>query len=112
MDEVLFGVLAEHVDTYLAQADRQCQAADVRRLVAAWRAILDIHRPEGRTGRCGGCGKGRRRLARSNPRDGMCNVWRVANAFFVAAHPRPTHPQPAPGHRPARSRRRADPEPH
>ena len=82
MDEVLFGVLPEHVDGYLAEADRQCRAEDVRRLVAAWRAILDIHRPVGRTGRCGGCG--RRRYGFGRARGGMCDVWRVANAFFVA----------------------------
>lgn len=82
MDEVLFGVLAENVGTYLDGIDRHGRVEELRRLVAAWRAILDIHRPGGRHGRCQGCGPpARGPFGRGN--DGMCGVWRVANAFFV-----------------------------
>jgi hypothetical protein len=49
---------------------------ELRLLVAAWRALLDLHRPAGRKGRCGGCAQGCRGTT-------MCNVWRVANAFFI-----------------------------
>jgi len=79
VDEVLFGVLAENVGRYLDGVDRRAgQSEELRLLVAAWRALLDLHRPAGRKGRCGGCGQGCRGTA-------MCNVWRVANAFFIRA---------------------------
>lgn len=84
MDEVLFGVLAEHVDDCLATADRECRAEDVRRLVAAWRAVLAVHHPTGRGGRCAGCG---RRFGRGRSGAGRCDVWRVATAFFGAGRP-------------------------
>jgi hypothetical protein len=77
VDEVLFGVLAENVDRYLDGVDRRVgQSEELRLLVAAWRALLDLHRPTGRRGRCGGCAQARRGTT-------MCNVWRVANAFFI-----------------------------
>jgi hypothetical protein len=76
VDEVLFGVLAENVSRYLDGIDgRPGQSEDLRRLVAAWRALLDLHHPAGRKGRCAGCARSQHRA--------MCNVWRVANAFFI-----------------------------
>jgi hypothetical protein len=75
VDEILFGVLAENVGTYLDGVDRAAgHSEDLRRLVAAWRALLDLHRPDGRRGSCSGC---------TASRHAMCNVWRVANAFFI-----------------------------
>lgn len=78
VDEVLFGVLAENVGRYLEAVDRYAgQSEESRRLVAAWRALLDLHDPTGgRRGRCAGCAPSGRGTA-------MCNVWRVATAFFV-----------------------------
>jgi hypothetical protein len=77
VDEVLHGVFAENIGRYLDVADRSAaHSAELRRLVAAWRALLDLHRPAGRGGRCTGCAGSRRRPA-------MCDVWRVANAFFI-----------------------------
>lgn len=74
MDEVLFGVLAENIGRYLDGVDRRAgHSEELRRLVAAWRTLLDMHRPGGRRGACVGCAR----------RGGMCGVWRVANAFFV-----------------------------
>ena len=78
MDEVLYGVFAENVGRYLDEVDRG-HSEDLRRLVAAWRALLDLHRPEGRRGRCAGC--------RTSHGGAMCNVWRVANAFFLHSGP-------------------------
>jgi len=75
VDELLFRVLAEGVGRYLDAVDRLAEpeaarrsavAVETRRLVAAWRAVLELHSG------CAGC---RRR--------GMCSVWRVANAYFV-----------------------------
>ncbi len=78
MDEVLFGVLAENVGRYLDRADRfTAHSEELRRVVAAWRVLLDLHRPSGRRSRCAGC-----RESRS-----MCCVWRVANAFFIREEP-------------------------
>lgn len=78
MDEVLFGVLAENVERYLDGVGRRTgHPEELRVLVAAWRALLDLHRPQGRRGSCAGCAASRRR------RGGMCGVWRVANAFFI-----------------------------
>jgi hypothetical protein len=83
VDEVLFGVLAENIAGYLDGVDRRAgHSAELRRLVAAWRALLDLHEPTGRRGRCAGCAESHRR---GNTR--MCNVWRVANAFFIRADP-------------------------
>jgi hypothetical protein len=77
VDEVLFGVLAENVGSYLDEVDRRTgQSEELHRLVAAWQALLDLHHPSGRKGRCGGCTAGCRGTA-------MCSVWRVATAFFV-----------------------------
>lgn len=89
MDEMLFGVLAEGVGRYLDAVDRMVApeaarqrplAVEVHRLVAAWRALLDLHQPGVRGGGCGGCARQRRRGA-------MCGVWRVANAYFVRRLP-------------------------
>jgi hypothetical protein len=78
VDEVLFGVFAENVGKYLDAVDRRAgQSEELRLLLAAWRALLDLHRPEGRRGSCAGCAEARHR------RGGMCSVWRVASAFFV-----------------------------
>ena len=77
MDEVLYGVLAENIGRYLDGAERRAaHSAELRRVVAAWRTLLDLHRPAGRKGRCKGC-------AESHHHPAMCNVWRVANAFFI-----------------------------
>lgn len=81
MDERLFRILAESVARYLESVDslagqesgrQRPLAAEARRLVAAWRALLELH--DQTDGRCGG-GCARRRT---------CSVWRVANAYFVA----------------------------
>ena len=78
MDEMLYRVFAESVGRYLdgverlvADAPARPLADEARRLVAAWRALLELHTPTGR--RCSGCAR----------RRGMCSVWRVANAYFV-----------------------------
>jgi hypothetical protein len=78
VDEILFQVLAEGVGRYLDSVERlagaQSTAAgtELRRLAAAWRALLGMHEPAGHR-RCGGC----------RARTGMCGVWRVAGAYFV-----------------------------
>jgi hypothetical protein len=78
VDEVLFGVLAENITKHLDRVDRDTTySEDLRRVVAAWRALLDLHHPEGRRGRCAGC------VESTNRRGTMCTVWRVANAFFI-----------------------------
>jgi hypothetical protein len=80
VDEILFQVLAEGVGRYLDSVERLAGAqstatgTELRRLVAAWRALLGMHEPTGhRRGRCRGC----------RARVGMCGVWRVAGAYFV-----------------------------
>jgi hypothetical protein len=76
VDEILFSVLAENVGRHLDKVEQAvAHSEDLRRLVAAWRTLLDLHRPEGRRGRCTGCTESRQRA--------MCTVWRVANAFFT-----------------------------
>jgi hypothetical protein len=81
VDEMLYRVFAENVGRYLdavdglAAAGPRPLAPEARRLVAAWRALLELHRPAGR--RCAGCGRGR----------SMCGVWRVASAYFVRRLP-------------------------
>jgi hypothetical protein len=72
VEELFYRLLAEHVGRYLESVDRLASArraplaGEAHRLVAAWRALLELHGP----GRCG-C------------RRGMCSVWRVASAYFV-----------------------------
>ena len=79
MDEILFQVLAESVGRYLDAVDRLAGAEsragpELRRLSAAWRAVLGLHRPStGRRRGCTGCAR----------RDAMCTVWRVATAYFL-----------------------------
>ncbi len=82
MDELLYRVFAESVGRYLDGVDRLARgepsrplADEARRLAAAWRALLEQHRPAGR--RCTGCGR----------RRSMCGVWRVASAYFVRRLP-------------------------
>ena len=71
MDEMLFRVLAEGVSRYLEAVER-ASGTEIRRMAAAWRALLRLHIPAG--GRCRGC----------RPRRGaMCGVWRVAAGFFL-----------------------------
>jgi hypothetical protein len=78
VDERLFRILAESVARYLesveslAGAGHQRQLSiEARRLVAAWRSLLELHAQA--EGRCAaGC-----------PRRRMCSAWRVANAYFV-----------------------------
>lgn len=79
---MLYRVFAETVGRYLDGVDRlgaehasRPLADEARRLVAAWRALLELHRPEGR--RCAACAR----------RRSMCSVWRVANAYFVRRLP-------------------------
>jgi hypothetical protein len=94
VDEMLYRVFAESVDEYLERVDRLVAellagsavsaagsvarplADETRRLVAAWRALLELHRPAGRR-RCAGCAR----------RRAMCGAWRVANAYFVRRLP-------------------------
>lgn len=79
VDEMLFGTLLEYVNGYLDAVERLIVAdirTEARRLAAAWRALLQLHRPVGRGG-CTGCG--RPRVGRTT----SCAVWRVANAYFV-----------------------------
>jgi hypothetical protein len=80
VDERLFRILAEGVARYLESVDRLARsdaarhrplADEAHRLVAAWRALLELH--DQTDGRCAaGC-----------PRRRMCSTWRVANAYFV-----------------------------
>lgn len=92
MDDTLYRVLAEAIGRYLDAVDRLAAGqqaavgAEMRRLTAAWRSLLGLHRPRGVRGRCAGCG--RVHLPRAGPRRGaMCAVWRVASAYFVQARP-------------------------
>ena len=79
MDEILFQVLAEGIGRYLDAVERLASAQpspadrEMRRMAAAWRALLGQHRPTGVARRCSGCGR----------RRAMCTVWRVAGAYFV-----------------------------
>jgi hypothetical protein len=82
VDELLYRVFAESVGRYLDRVDRLVAesagrplADEARRLVAAWRALLELHHPAGR--RCAGCAR----------RRAMCGVWRVAGAYFVRRLP-------------------------
>ncbi|OLF04983.1 hypothetical protein BLA60_38500 [Actinophytocola xinjiangensis] len=78
MDERLYRLLAEGVGRYLESVDRLAGArpegalgVETRRLVAAWRALLELHRQV--DGRCvAGC-----------PSRRLCAAWRVAGAYFV-----------------------------
>ncbi|MGH3322684.1 MAG: hypothetical protein ACRDN9_21410 [Streptosporangiaceae bacterium] len=76
MDEVLFGVLADAVAEYLDAIEREPSAQETHRMVAAWRALLRLHRATGRG--CAGC-RGRR--------GAFCGVWRVAVGYFVHRRP-------------------------
>jgi hypothetical protein len=78
VDEMLYRVFAESVGRYLdgverlvAESPARPLADEARRLVAAWRTLLESHVPAGR--RCAGCAR----------RRAMCEVWRVASAYFV-----------------------------
>jgi hypothetical protein len=76
VDEQLYRVFAENVGRYLDGVERlvcgqPALVDEARRLVAAWRALLDLHEAAGR--RCTACAR----------RRSMCSVWRVANAYFV-----------------------------
>jgi hypothetical protein len=95
VDEILFQVLADGVARYLDSVDRLAAsqqafvATELRRMSAAWRALLGLHRPTGARARCRGCGH--RPTAASGrtagPGHHMCNVWRVASAYFVLRLP-------------------------
>lgn len=94
MDELLWGVLCEGVERYLAGAERllsgpapgarQPSWAAVRAgllpLLTGWRAVLVDHATTPR-GRCRHCD--RVRLGRR----GTCTVWRTAHAHLVASVP-------------------------
>jgi hypothetical protein len=79
VDEILFRALAEGIGRYLDAVDRLAAGqpkpagVELRRMSAAWRALLRQHRPAGARGHCAGC---ERRAA-------MCTVWRVAAAYFI-----------------------------
>jgi hypothetical protein len=79
VDEILFQVLAEGVGRYLDSVDRVAAGApgparaELRRMSAAWRAVLGVHRPAGVRRRCSGCERC----------EAMCTVWRVAAAYFI-----------------------------
>jgi hypothetical protein len=82
VDEMLYRVFAETVGRYLdgverlvAESPARPLAVEASRVVAAWRALLELHQPTGR--RCAGCARKR----------SMCSVWRVANAYFVRRLP-------------------------
>ena len=82
MDEMLYRVFAESVGRYLdgverlvAESPARPLAVEASRIVAAWRALLELHQAAGR--RCTGCARKR----------SMCSVWRVANAYFVRRLP-------------------------
>jgi hypothetical protein len=91
MDVLLFRALAARVHGYLDAVDTLATAAndraafgvlrtEVRRLVAAWRALLKAHRRPDGAG-CASCRRG------AWQRRSFCSVWRTANAYFVAALP-------------------------
>lgn len=98
MDEMLFRVFAEAVGRYLDAVDRLAATQhaaqtgpELRRMAAAWRALLHAHQPTGPRARCGGCGY--RHFGRAGPRRGaMCSVWRVATAYFTRRTPGGTLP--------------------
>jgi hypothetical protein len=79
VDEILFQVLAENVGHYLDAVDRLAKAQaplagnELRRLAAAWRALLHLHKPSDL----------RRRPCTACADRTMCTVWRVAGAYFV-----------------------------
>lgn len=91
MDELLHRLLAEAVGRYLDAVDRLAAGqqavvgGELRRLTAAWRSVLGLHRPAGARTRCAGCG--RVHLPAPGRRGSMCTVWRVASAYFVRADP-------------------------
>lgn len=95
MDEILFEVLAGGVGRYLDSVDRLAASqqapvgVEMRRMAAAWRALLGLHRPTGALRRCDGCGQRQRIVPIAAGPWGrtMCNVWRVACAYFVRGLP-------------------------
>jgi hypothetical protein len=89
VDEVLYEVLAEHVDRYLDAVEQLAiqPTVSLRRMAAAWRTLLGGHRPTGHGG-CTGCGRGRLpgegcAPDRSGDRESWCDVWRVASDYFI-----------------------------
>ncbi|MQA12507.1 MAG: hypothetical protein GEU98_29090 [Pseudonocardiaceae bacterium] len=78
MNEGWLPALGEQVKRYLAYVERlagqiaDTRGVELRRLVGAWRALLEVH-AHSRRGRCRGCRRGRQ----------LCTVWWVANAYFV-----------------------------
>ena len=106
MDGVLFGVLSSGVLEYLrgveegAGTDRGPEPPEVLRLVAAWRALLRAHEPDG-AGRCVVCGHARRWLFGPRPAGclsrglfagwrpierrpaSLCTVWQIAVGYFL-----------------------------
>lgn len=78
MDGTLLRVLADAITRYLALAEvGQPSTSQTGQLVAAWRAVLRLHRPTVRA-ECPGC---------AHRRGEMCDVWRVAVAYFLRSSP-------------------------
>jgi hypothetical protein len=83
VDEILFQVLAEGVGRYLDAVDRLSETqqvaagSELRRMSAAWRALLGMHQPSWARRGCSSCGR----------KGAMCTVWRVASSYFVRRVP-------------------------
>jgi hypothetical protein len=79
VDEILFQVLAEGVGRYLDAVDRLAATqqvaagSELRRMSAAWRALLGMHKPSRTRRGCSSCGR----------KGAMCTVWRVASSYLA-----------------------------
>lgn len=86
MERWWFDLVAAGVQRYLEDvvagvlARTEANGPEVRRLAAAWRALLRLHQP-GSNGRCSRCCRRRRQD------DEICTVWQVAIAYFVRRLP-------------------------
>ncbi|CRK59314.1 hypothetical protein [Alloactinosynnema sp. L-07] len=95
MDEFLADALRRAVHDRLDYLDKLATDADLRsraaladteivRLTAAWRTLLDAHRPD-HQGRYPECSGWRR------PRPHPCSVWTTAHQHLIAADGPPVH---------------------
>ncbi|TCP49397.1 hypothetical protein EV191_109219 [Tamaricihabitans halophyticus] len=87
MNELWYRILATRVYEYLARVDAfagpDARGLELRRLTAAWRALLRLHGYVGRR-RCGLCaGRGRATRIWLAGKPGSCSVWWVAHAYFT-----------------------------